>query len=152
MSQAASPGEAKKPGRPRPVTLVAFGVLTIAGLYTARLLLALARWQDLNSFSGVSPLYIAITGLVWTGCAWPLTWGLWRGRPWAPRWARLAGLVYTVYYWLDRLGIAARQAGSLPVNFLFAAGLNLTCIGLLYWGLSMKKSRAFFGETDERPS
>ncbi len=140
--------------RPRSVTFLATGVLSIAGFYTARLLLALVQWQDLSTFAGVSPAYIAFTGLVWALCAWPLGWGLWRGRTWAPRLARGAALLYSVYYWLEHVILATRQAGtfSAPIYAPFAAVVNLLCVLLCFYILAGVKARAFFGEFNERTS
>lgn len=140
--------------RPRSVTLLAMGVLSIAGFYTARLLLALAQWHDLSTFAGVSPGYIAFIGLVWALCAWPLGWGLWRGKTWAPRLARSAALLYSVYYWLEQVILATRQAGSfsVPIYAPFAAVVNLLCVLLCFYILARVKVRAYFGELNERTS
>jgi hypothetical protein len=144
----------KTPGPPRPrgVTYLASGVLSIAGFYTIRLVLALVKWQELSTFAGVSPGYIAFTGLVWTLCAWPLAWGLWRGLTWAPPVARASGLAYSIYYWLEQLILTSRQTGtlSLPAHAPFAAVVNLLCVLFLVWILSRAKTRAFFGDFNER--
>ena len=140
--------------RPRSVTFLAMGVLSIAGFYSARLLLALREWQDLSTFEGVSPAYLAITGLVWALCAWSLGWGLWRGKTWAPHLARIAALSFSAYYWLDQLIRTTRQEGafSLPVNAPFAAVVNLLCVLLLFLILGRARTRAFFGEFNDRTS
>jgi hypothetical protein len=138
--------------RPRSVTVVALGVLTIAGLNTARVILALVRWQALDHFPGVPQFYIACTGAVWAVAAWSIAWGVWRGETWAPRVMRLAVLVYSGYYWLDRLFMANRTVWFepvLPVNWLFAAGLNGFVFWLVYWTLSRPISKKFFGELNE---
>ena len=51
--------------RPFGVTLLALGVLSISVLNLVRLVLVISRWQFLSSLPGVSPLYIALTGLIW---------------------------------------------------------------------------------------
>lgn len=137
------------PLRPRRVTVLAFAVLTLSGLHTARFILALLRWQDLAVFPGVSRLYIALTGAFWAAIGLPLAWGLWRGKIWASRLMRLAVFVFSAYYWLDRLWVANRGIGStlsLPQNWLFVAVLNSIGIGLLLWVLSSPSVRSFFGE------
>lgn len=54
------------PPRPRRVTLLCLGVLIIVSLNLTRLILTIKNWDFLAGWSGVSPLYIALTGLVWT--------------------------------------------------------------------------------------
>lgn len=76
----------------------------------------------------------------------PLTWGLWRGYEWTPQVTILAALAYTLYYWLDRL-LISNSAGN--QNWPFAIVLNITLVILIYWVLSRRKARAFFGELHE---
>jgi len=138
--------------RPRAVTVLAFGVLTIAGLNTARLVLALARWQALADFPGVPRFYIALTGAIGAAGAWPLAWGLWRGKTWARRGIHLAVFVVSGWYWIDRIFLADRSAGfgpSLPVNWSFAAVLNGIVILWVIWTLSRQKSKRYFGDLNE---
>lgn len=135
--------------RPRSVTLLALGVLTIAGLNTARFVLALVRWQELSIFTEILTAYIALTGAAWAVVAWLLAWGLWRGKTWAPRFMRLAVLIFSGYYWLDRLFLANRRAWlepNFPVNWLFLIGLNFFGFGLVFWTLSRQTSKKFFGD------
>jgi hypothetical protein len=131
-----------RPSRPIRVTLLAVGVLTITSLYLLRLVEALRQWQFLNDLPGVSPVYLALTGLIWASAGLLLFWGLWRGQARAARFAPGYLLVFALYYWLDRLFVAnsAVSLANWPVT------LALTIIGLAYtfWALRARASRDYF--------
>jgi len=139
-----------KTPRPRGVTLLALGVLTIASLNLLRWVLAVRDWSFLSEWSGASPLYLLLTGLVWTVIGWPVWAGLWWGKPWAPGWLmRLAG-AYSIYFWLERLFLYDRPASVpafqplLPGNWGFLVGLNLVSLVIVFWVLRHKKAKAYF--------
>ena len=142
--------------RPRAVTLLALGVLTIASLNLLRWVLALSTWDFLSGWPGVSPLYLLLTGLIWSLVAWPVGVGLWKGKPWAPRWARGLAGVYTIYFWLERLFLYDRPAAAallqpyLPNNWVFLVGLNLIGLVMVYWILVRPKTIEFFGDVHEQ--
>ncbi len=130
------------PTRPFGVTLLALGVLTIASLNLARLLLAIREWAFIAEFPRGSPFYLAFTGLVWTVAGLSLAFGLWRGRRWALRLAWIAIPAFALYYWLDRL-LMANRAVSLT-NWPFAAVLTGLLLGFAVLTLARRKNREFF--------
>lgn len=132
--------------RPFSVTLLTIGVLLIATVNFVRFVLSLAQWEFLNDILPISPHYLAVSGLIWSLILMPLTWGLWRGYEWTPQVTILAALAYTLYYWLDRL-LISNSAGN--QNWPFAIVFNITLVILIYWVLSRRKARAFFGELHE---
>ena len=144
-----------KPSRPRRVTYLALGVLTIAGLSAVRFVQVLRQWTFLDSLPGVSPLYIAITGLVWMLVAGPLAWGLWRGRLWAPRYCQVAALIYSTYFWIERLFLFDRVPGRwihVPENTPFILAANLLLLIFTFWSTTGARPNLFFGVTHERSS
>lgn len=146
--------------RPWSVTLLALGVLSIAGLNLTRMVLALRLWDLLTTWLGVSPLYLALSGLVWGLVGLPLFWGLWRGLRWAPRLAEALALSYALYYWLDhiflvdhRLSEPAGAASSfLPINWPFAAAVTALLLAYTIWTLGRPVVKAFFGSDEPHPS
>jgi hypothetical protein len=133
-----------KTSRDRSVTLLALGVLTFAGISLLRLYQVLVQWGFLAEILPFSPLYLALTGLVWGLVGLVLGWGLLRGRTWAPGFTRLVALAFLIYFWLDRL-LLARQTTNWP----FAAVMSLLVLALVFWTLSRRKARIFFGEWHE---
>ncbi|MBN2549594.1 MAG: hypothetical protein JXB15_10580 [Anaerolineales bacterium] len=124
-----------KPRRPLILTLLALGVLLIAGINLARLQQAVVRWQFLDDLLPVSPLYLALGGLVWGLAGLTLAAGLWLRKTWAQRILLPMALAYSLYYWLDRL--VFRNAIDHQVGWPFSLGLNLLILAICAW-VSMK--------------
>ncbi len=136
----------KKSSRPCSVTLLTLGVLTIATINIIRFLFSLFQWEFLNEILPVSPAYLAVSGLVWSLVLLTQAWGLWRGYSWAPRLTLVTSLAYTLYYWLDRLYLTTNYGGQ---NWPFVLVFNIILLASIYWILSGRKTRAFFGELYE---
>jgi len=136
-----------RPTRPAGVTLLALGVLSIAGLNLLRGQQAIVAWDFLQSLPRVSPLYLASSGLVWGLLGLPLAWGLWRGYRWTPRFTLLFVGLYTLYFWLDRLLLTTEGLG---VNWPCMAAINIIVILYTWWTLTRPKTRAYFGVRHDR--
>ncbi len=142
-----------KPRRPFAVTLLALGVLTIAGLNLARFILALLQWNFLASMPTETPFYLVLTALIWIAAGAPLVWGLWTGKFWAPSRCRSYILAYAVYFWLERLFLFGRPHDSfgppslayLPGNGLFSALATLLALAFVFWTLRRPGVRRYFG-------
>ena len=127
--------------RPVSVTLLAFGVLTIAGLNLIRLFQAIAQRQFIAALVPGLPFYQAGSGMMWGACGLALAWGLWQGRAWAGRTVIWAALAYLLYDWLDRLML--RKGASLT-SWPFMAVVTALVLGYVFFTLSRPKVRAFF--------
>ncbi len=135
--------EAKSPpSRPMRVTLLAVGVLTIASLYLLRLVYTIQQWHFLSGLNGLSPLYLALTGLIWASAGLLLFWGLWRGHTWAAKFAPGFMLVFTLYYWLDHI-FTENRAVSL-VNWPVTAALTVISLAYTFWALRTRASSDYF--------
>ena len=128
--------------RPFLVTLLGWGVLIFTMFNAVRFGAALAQWDlllDLSPKPG--PFYIAATGLFWT-LGW-LTVYLSIEFKW--RWVRKAiltfSILYTIYYWLDRLLFQTSQARSNTTFVLVGTVLGLVFVIIT---LTLPKSRAYF--------
>ena len=144
--------------RPASVTILVIGVLIITVINLIRLLLGIREWEFLASLPGVSPLYIALTGLIWTLTGSILIWGLWRAKGWAPRLMQAVALTYALYYWLDHVflvdhplsGANGATRALLPINWSFAAGVSVVCLVYTAWVLSRRKVKAYFGQEETK--
>ena len=142
--------------RPGSVTILALGVLIITIINLVRLVLSITYWDFLVSWPGVSPLYVAVSGLIWTLAGSLLLWGLWSAKNWAPRLMQAVALTYALYYWLDHVflmdhpvsSVVGAQQALLPVNWQFAAGVTIVCLAYIAWTLSRRKVKAYFGLSD----
>jgi hypothetical protein len=140
--------------RPFTVSLLLLGVLIIAGGSLVRLILSIRQWEFLAGFSGVSPAYLSASGLVWTLVFLPLSWGLFFHCLWAPRFVRLAVALYVGTTWIERSVLLLRQAllsggafslsASAP-NLLFQLIGTLLLLFFVYWSLSRKNVKDYFG-------
>lgn len=133
--------------RPTGVTLLAIGVLTFAGINLIRLVGSLQQREFLAGLLPISPFYLSISGLVWLVVGCILAWGLWLGRRWAIRATLVGVLAYSLYYWIDRLLLAAEKPGY---NWIFSLVTNLLLLGIVYWVLNNRKAKIFFGELNDR--
>jgi hypothetical protein len=136
-----------RPARPFAVTLLAILVLSITVLALIRFFGALSSWDFLAQLPGVSPLYLAITGLVGAIVGIPLSLGLLTGRPFALRATRAAALLFVVYNWLERWWLSTRNEE--PSLTPFQAGLALACLAVVFWVCSRPETRAYVGEKHE---
>lgn len=112
------------------VTLLALGVLTIAGFSLLRAQQALVKWDFYRSLLPISPGYLLISGLSWGIPGLILAWGLWWNKNWALVGTRLTVWVFSAFYWFDR---TAMTAGNPGVNWLFVLMVNILLIFLVYW-------------------
>jgi len=125
------------------VTLLSLAVLTLTVWNLFRAWTGFAWWGILAEFAPKpGPLYIGLTGVLWSALGLVLVWGLDGGRPWAPRLALGAGSVYTAWYWTDRLVLQTDRA-----NWPFILLGNLLVLVLI---VVIYKSDFFQREAYER--
>ncbi len=139
--------------RPWSVTLLVVGVLIITVINLIRLGLSIRYWSFLSSQSGISPIYLTLTGLIWSAVGLYLMWGLWKAKKWAPRLMQAVGLTYALYYWMDHIFLMDHPVSGatdafrlmLPTNWQFSAGVTVICLVFMAWTLGRAKVRAYFG-------
>lgn len=119
----------------------------IATINLVRMSQAFVQWRFLAGLLPVSPLYLAISGLIWSAVGFSLTWGLWHGLAWAPPLTGLAEFIYALYYWLDRLLVANPNSRS---NISFAVIATVFLLSLSLWVLLRPRAKAFFGATHDK--
>jgi hypothetical protein len=138
--------------RPWSVTLLAAGVLIIAAINLIRLALSIRYWSFLSSRSGISPLYLALTGLIWSAAGLSLLWGLWKAKKWAPKLMQAVGLTYALYYWLDHIflmdhpvsGVTPAFRAMLPINWQFSAGVTVISLFFMVWTFGRARVKSYF--------
>ena len=134
--------------RPFLVTLLALLVLSITIIYLVRLINSITLWNFLAALPGISPLYLALTGLILTLVGALLFFGLWTGNPRAPRETRVLTVAYLSYQWLE--WIQSVRVGNEFENWPFAAGMTLFVIIFIFWTLSRSDAKTFFGDMYEQ--
>ena len=138
--------------RPLSVTLLAAGVLIITAINLIRLGLSIRYWSFLSSRSGISPLYLALTGLIWGAAGLALLWGLWKAKKWAPMLMQVVGLTYALYYWLDHIFLMDHPINGttdiLHAVLPFSVGVTVVLLVFMVWTLGRAKVKAYFGTDD----
>jgi hypothetical protein len=135
----------KRRSRPFSVTLLAIGVLTIAGIHLIRLYQTIQNWDFLAGLPGVPPVYLALSGLVWAVVGFPLGISLWRGDPTTLPAVRFITAAYIIYDWFNRL-FAAYRSSSLSTGFAweFSALITVILLVWVYWIVSRPRVKAYF--------
>jgi len=134
-----------KHGRSRPRSITFISILFfLSGLFNIlKLSQVILKWNTLISLQiSISPLYLAVSGLVWGISGLFISWSLWVGKSWAWKPALGIMLLYTISFWIDLIWIA--EPTVLQTRWL--VNLCLTIIGLptIYFSLSSKLSQDFF--------
>ncbi|HUH98882.1 MAG TPA: hypothetical protein VLZ89_16090 [Anaerolineales bacterium] len=77
-------------------------------------------WSDtLRAYEGpLLPLYIEITGAVWTLTGLFLLWCMWRGKHWTRRAFTIASSLYAAWVWADRLFVQTQLRANWPFDLL----------------------------------
>lgn len=133
-------GLARRPPRPFSVTLLALGVLIIAGIHWVRFSEAIAQRNFLLEIAPNLFPYLLSSGLIW-GTLWLLlAWGLWLGKRWARRGTLIVTPIYGLYYWLDRLLLRRNNLYDIP----FWLATTLLVLLFIFGVLTRPKVRDFF--------
>ncbi len=131
--------------RPRSVTLLALGVLSIAAFSALGLVSGLRRYTILSSLPLELPPAVPIaSSAIWAVVLGPLAFGLWRLKPWARPGTLAAVTLYLAQFWFERLVFG--QSEYIRVTIWFYVGLDAVIL-LFTWGtlLRPKVRRAFSG-------
>jgi hypothetical protein len=140
--------------RPWSVTLLALGVLIIAVINLIRFVLSIRYWVFLSSRSGISPIYLALTGFIWSAAGLILLWGLLKPKTWALNLMYAVALTYALYYWLDHIFLMEHSLIDatgvirvlLPSNWQFSAGVTVVILAYMAWTLGRSKVKAYFNQ------
>lgn len=133
--------------RPWPVTVFCIIILLGGLTHFLRMSQAVAQWELLKSLPlSISPLYLALQGLIWGTAAVALSIGLWMGRPWARTWTFILVALYSLWYWIDLRWVKSREIFQTRWPFLF--GITILGAALVLLTLNLPASRAYFQRKD----
>jgi hypothetical protein len=135
-----------RPKRPFSVTLILLGVLTIAAVNLIRLVQSIQLWDFLAPLPGVSPVYLAASGLFWSLVGLVLAFCLWRGTRLTYSLLPPAAVLYILYAWLDSSLVGGHfDLAANSATWPFKSGLSVFVMVFLLWSLSRSKVKAYFG-------
>jgi hypothetical protein len=124
-------------------------VLFLSAWGAVRLAAVLSWWDVLVRYDArLSPLYLAITGTIWTAAGIGLLWSIWTGKPWSYLAIPLSVFLWLVQYWVERLFFQAPRA-----NLAFMIALSLTVLAVTLIAAFNRKTRNFLlkSEAHEQP-
>jgi len=128
--------------RPKSITLIAVIAFMFAMLNLIRAVQAIKQWQFLTTVLSYAPVYQLLSGMVWFLCGLALFWNIWRGKAKTPLFIILGGVLYSIYYWIDRFAISSTPFDS---NWLFILVINGLFLIFIGWSLTRKNTQTFFG-------
>ena len=133
--------------RPKSVTLLALGVLSIALFNLLGLIQIVQNESFLRSYVSFALEWLGLLRLFWSCTGLGLAWGFYFRRTWAFMALRPAVIAYLVWYWLERY-LFFTQAGR-GDNVVFLAVVSLLVVVVVFWILSAWRVRYFFGVINE---
>jgi hypothetical protein len=129
--------------RPRMITLLSILVLLVGLYHLLKLSQTILQWDILSSLPlMISPVYLAIQGLVWGITGPVIFWSLWTGKNWGRWFCLTAVLIYTAAFWIDLIWISEPTVlkNRWGVNLI----LSILGLGGSYIFLTAKSSRDYF--------
>lgn len=129
--------------RPRMVTVICLMFLLIGVSHLFKFIQVLLNLRILQSLPlTVSPVYLAVDGLVWGVSGLILSWSMWTGRPWAGKAGLVLALLFAAAFWIDLIWISEPE--QLQTRWLI--NLVFTALGLsaVFLSFNLANSRIFF--------
>ena len=129
--------------RPWKVKALCLAILLIGVFHVLRFVQVLINIKILQSLPmTVSPVYLAVDGLLWGISGIILSWSLWTGISWARKSTLVIILSYTIKFWVDLIWITE----PIVLHTRWLITLFLTIIGLpaVYFSLYSKSSQDYF--------
>jgi len=137
-----------KSNRPFCVTLLGILVLIVAVLNLARGVQAFLSRDLLTGLLPISHVYLIASGLFWGFAGFMTALWLWFGWKLAPQLTLLFLGAYSLFYWVERLGLPGYAGRNM--NWPFSVILNLLILAWSVWVLSRPRAKMFFEGSDER--
>jgi hypothetical protein len=129
--------------RPGILTVLSLVVLLIGVSHLFKFIQVLLNLRILQSLPlTVSPVYLAVDGLVWGVSGLILSWSMWTGQTWAGKAGLVLALLFAAAFWIDLIWISEPE--QLQTRWLI--NLVFTALGLsaVFLSLNLANSRIFF--------
>jgi hypothetical protein len=135
--------------RPKNVTWLAVGVLSLWIVYLTRVGSTIQEWDFLSTLPlSAPPAYLLASGLTWSILPLPVLWGLLAGKRWAPKAMIGFAVLYVLYYWLEQWLVKSNPLRT--INWPFSLGATIILLVLVFWILSRQAVKNYFGYNHER--
>ena len=128
--------------RPAGVTILALLVLSCVGFGLVRLVQAISQWDFLLSLRSFLPVYLATSAILWVSIGLAVFLGLWFGKWWAPNAARVASILFLIFYWVENLWV--NDPAGRSVNQFFMIGVQLALLAFVFGNLAHPAAKQYF--------
>jgi hypothetical protein len=134
--------------RPKAVTLLAWGVLSIVIINLVGFIEIVSSWSFLITILPFSPAWIGLLRVIFIILGVAIAWGLWTGQTWAPIFTRLVTVLMAILSWINRLVLGSNT--DQQSNILFPIMMTILLIALAFFILNTTQAKTFFGASHER--
>ncbi len=128
--------------RPAGVFLLCFVILVNAFFSFLRVNLALERWHFLNDVMPFTPLFQVLSGAFWGVFSLITAALLWIGGSGSRRLLFLFILLFSLFFWIDRLFLPGYPGRN--TNWIFIAIVNFSVFACPLWLVYGSKARKYF--------
>ncbi len=116
------------------VTLLMLVVLILTAWNIVRVWTAFTWREALTEFAPQpGPLYIGVSGAIWSVVGLSTLWALWQKKAWTPHLLVGTASAYTLWYWADRLLLQNERD-----NWPFTLTVNLFLLLLVFFTIRSK--------------
>jgi len=134
-------------GRPVTLKILCVAILFFSIFHLLRLIGAINYWSLMLELGpAVLPLYQVLSGLIWFLVGTSAMIGLWFRQVWAFWLTIFAVILFTAWYWLDRVFLAGSVDAN--INWIFAAVLNSVILVVLFSLIALVKEDVFQGKVN----
>ena len=124
------------------ILIAGFLVLSISGWM--RFTLAATQWHWLKQVGIlVSPVYLVLGGLLWGVIGSGAALGLLFRRKWAVILAKISGLFYFTWFWIDDRLVSVTSMGD--YNVVFKLIFSLTALLYVFFVFLLPRQKRYFG-------
>ena len=129
--------------RPRILTILNLIVCMVSLFHLFKFIQILINLKILQTLPiTVSPICLAVIGLIWGILGLFLTWSLWTGKPWSQLAGLFLSLTYMIFFWIDLIWIAEPEV--LQTRLIINLILTALAIPVVIMILNLKSSRDYF--------
>jgi hypothetical protein len=107
------------------ISIIRFLAVLLAAWNALRLGMALFLRNPLSSYAA-HPFYTSISGAIWLMVGLAIIWMFWKRRQYSRIAILIVALLYSLWYWLDRILIETPHA-----NWPFALAANVVMLALI---------------------
>ena len=126
--------------RPLCATILLWSVIALTVLSGVRLATAIYWWPRLSSFTTLpTRFYLAISALFWLCMGLSIFLGLLKGVRWSLAVTGGAAILFSIWYWIDRLVLATPGA-----NWYFSLGVTILVLICVILCVRHPRTRNFF--------